>query len=96
MNTREYVKSLFMDETIMDARRRNVNLADLASSTEIVTVPITIELPAFIARALEVYKEDSGIRIEDLLEELILNKILNDEILVGKMIAAWMNAQSDS
>lgn len=95
MNTREYVKSLFMDETIMSARNRGVNLADLASSTEIVAVPITIELPAFIARALEVYKEDMGVRIEDLLEELILNKILHDEILVGKMLAAWMNAQSD-
>ena len=89
MNTREYVNSLFTDESIMQARTHDVNLADLALTTAIIPISITIELPAFIMASLEDYKEASGVRIEDLVEELILNKILNDSSLINQMLSIW-------
>lgn len=93
MNTREYVNSLFTDDSLINARSREIDLSVMASSTAVVQVPVTIELPAFVAHALEAYKKDSGVKLEDLLEELILNKILKDEHLIGKMLNAWERDQ---
>ena len=94
MNTREYVNSLFTDESIMQARTNDVNLSDLASSMAITPVSVTIELPAFIMAALEEYKEKSGVKIENLIEELILNKVLRDNYLVSQMLSIWDQKKS--
>lgn len=86
MNTKEYVNNLFTDEAIMIARSHDVNLAELASLMTIVQIPITIELPSFMAHALEVYKKDTGVKLTDLLEELILNKVMSEDKFLNKML----------
>lgn len=84
MYTRKCVNSIFTDECITNAKNRGVNLTDLAKSVEIVPVTVTIELPVFVIDAIK-----SGVKLEDFLEELVLDRVLQNESLMKKVLDLW-------